>query len=116
MLCEFQRVIYPPVPSPGSYMVALYHPCEQVKDLAGNVLEQIKAVGYCLPTAENLRFNMQGRWKTNSKFGVQFEVESYDEVLVPTKEGVIGYLASGQISSVSKSSAKGLASSAAPLW
>lgn len=38
MLCEFQRVIYPPVPSPGSYMVALYHPCEQVKDLAGNIL------------------------------------------------------------------------------
>ena len=87
MLCEFQRVIYPSVPSPGSYMVALYHPCEQVKDLAGNVLEQIKAVGYCLPTAGNLRFDMQGRWKTNSKFGVQFEVESYDEVLVPTKEG-----------------------------
>lgn len=106
MLCEFQRVIYPPVPSPGSYMVALYHPCEQVKDLAGNVLEQIKAVGYCLPTAENLRFNMQGRWKTNSKFGVQFEVESYDEVLVPTKEGVIGYLASGQIKGIGQKTAE----------
>ena len=97
MLCEFQRVIYPPVPSPGSYMVALYHPCEQVKDLAGNVLEQIKAVGYCLPTAGNLRFDMQGRWKTNARFGVQFEVESYDEVLVPTKEGVIGYLSSEKL-------------------
>lgn len=106
MLCEFQRVIYPPVPSPGSYMVALYHPCEQVKDLAGNVLEQIKAVGYCLPTAENLRFDMQGRWKTNSKFGVQFEVESYDEVLVPTKEGVIGYLASGQIKGIGQKTAE----------
>ncbi len=106
MLYEFQRVIYPPVPSPGSYMVALYHPCEQVKDLAGNVLEQIKAVGYCLPTAGNLRFDMQGRWKTNSKFGVQFEVESYDEVLVPTREGVIGYLASGQIKGIGQKTAE----------
>lgn len=106
MLCEFKRVIYPSVPSPGSYMVALYSPCEQVKDLAGNVLEQIKAVGYCLPTAENLRFDMQGRWKTNAKFGVQFEVESYDEVLVPTKEGVIGYLASGQIKGIGQKTAE----------
>ena len=106
MLCEFQRVIYPPVPSPGSYMVALYHPCEQVKDLAGNVLEQIKAVGYCLPTAGNLRFDMQGRWKTNARFGVQFEVESYDEVLVPTKEGVIGYLSSGQIKGIGQKTAE----------
>jgi len=106
MLCEFQRVIYPPVPSPGSYMVALYHPCEQVKDLAGNILTQIKAVGYCLPTAENLRYNMQGRWNTNTKHGVQFEVESYDEVLVPTKEGVIGYLASGQIKGIGQKTAE----------
>lgn len=106
MLCEFQRVIYPPIPSPGSYMVALYHPCEQVKDLAGNILTQIKAVGYCLPTAENLRYNMQGRWNTNTKHGVQFEVESYDEVLVPTKEGVIGYLASGQIKGIGQKTAE----------
>ena len=87
-------------------MVALYHPCEQVKDLAGNILTQIKAVGYCLPTAENLRYNMQGRWNTNTKHGVQFEVESYDEVLVPTKEGVIGYLASGQIKGIGQKTAE----------
>ena len=99
-------MIYPPIPSPGSYMVALYHPCEQVKDLAGNILTQIKAVGYCLPTAENLRYHMQGRWNTNTKHGVQFEVESYDEVLVPTKEGFIGYLASGQIKGIGQKTAE----------
>lgn len=72
MLCEFKRVIYPPTPNPGSYMVALYRPCEKVMDLDGKELTQVTAVGYCLPTAENLRFNMEGRWRRNAKYGYQF--------------------------------------------
>ncbi len=61
MLCEFDRLIYPSIPAPDSYMVALYRPCERIKDRAGNVLDRVKAVGYCLPMAANLRFNMQGQ-------------------------------------------------------
>lgn len=100
MLCEFKRVIYPPTPSPGSYMVATYHPCEKVLGLDGKELSQVTAVGYCLPTAENLRFEMEGRWRKNAKYGYQFEMESYNEVLVPTKAGVIAYLSSGQIKGI----------------
>lgn len=57
-------------------------------------------MGYCLPTAENLRYNMKGHWSRSAKHGVQFEVDTYDEVIAPTKAGIIAYLTSGQIKGI----------------
>ena len=86
MICQFKRLIYPKAVTAGdaSYMIALYRPCEKVMDAAGNVLSEIKAVGYCLPTADNLRYDMRGRWSRSAKHGIQFEVEGFDEVIVPS--------------------------------
>ena len=94
MICQFKRLIYPKAVTAGdaSYMIALYRPCEKVMDAAGNVVSEIKAVGYCLPTADNLRYDMRGRWSRSAKHGIQFEVEGFDEVIVPSKEGVIFFL------------------------
>lgn len=103
MLCQFERLIYPQNVASldaGSFMIAVYRPCEKIKDSAGNTVTQVKAVGYCLPTAEKLRYELQGHWSKNPKHGVQFEVETYDEVVVPTREGIIAYLSSGQIKGV----------------
>ena len=86
MICQFKRLIYPKAVTAGdaSYMIALYRPCEKVMDAAGNVVSEIKAVGYCLPTADNLRYDMRGRWSRSAKHGIQFEVEGFDEVIVPS--------------------------------
>lgn len=103
MLCQFERLVYPQntnVIDAASYMVALYRPCEKIKDTSGNTISQVKAVGYCLPVANNLRYDMQGHWSKNPKHGIQFEVESYNEVIIPNKEGIISYLSSGQIKGV----------------
>ena len=103
MLCQFERLIYPQNVSSidaGSFMIAVYRPCENIKDSAGNTVTQVKAVGYCLPIADNLRYELQGHWSKNPKHGVQFEVENYDEVITPTKEGIIAYLSSGQIKGI----------------
>ena len=103
MVCEFQKLIYPPSVSMvevGSYMVALYRPCEKVVDTSGKVVRKIKAVGYCLPVAANLRYDMKGHWSSNPSHGIQFEVERYDEVIVPSKEGIVAYLSSGQIKGI----------------
>ena len=103
MLCQFEKIIYPPNPAqvdPGSYMIALYRPCEKIKDASGHVLTQVKAVGYCLPVANHLRYEMQGHWSKHQNHGLQFEVESYDEVLIPSKEGIIAYLSSGKIKGI----------------
>ena len=87
-------------------MIALYKPCETIRDSLGNLLSEFKAVGYCLPTAENLRYNMQGHWSRSAKHGIQFEVDTYDEVIVPTKEGIIAYLTSGQIKGIGPKTAE----------
>ena len=103
MLCQFERLIYPQNVSSidaGSFMIAVYRPCENIRDSAGNMVTQVKAVGYCLPIADNLRYELQGHWSKNPKHGVQFEVENYDEVITPTKEGIITYLSSGQIKGI----------------
>ena len=103
MLCQFERLLYPKDAryiDPGSYMIALYKPCEQIRDLAGNRMTQIKAVGFCLPISGNVRYDMQGKWTKNAKFGLQFEMENYSEVVVPNKENIVAYLSSGQIKGI----------------
>ena len=87
LLCQFKRLIYPrSIPAGNSsYMIAVYKPCEAIQDSLGNLLSEFKAVGYCLPTAENLRYNMKGHWSRSAKHGVQFEVDTYDEVIAPTR-------------------------------
>ena len=54
-------------------MVEVYNPCEKVYDGAGKLVTQIKAVGYCLPLSDKLRYDIQGRWSKSAKHGVQFE-------------------------------------------
>ena len=103
MLCQFDRLLYPRTVgavSAGSYMVAIYKPCEKIVDGSGNSLDRFKAVGYDLPTSDRLRYEMQGHWSKNPKHGVQFEVESFDEVIPPSRDGIIAYLSSGQIKGI----------------
>jgi exodeoxyribonuclease V alpha subunit len=81
-------------------MVALYRPCGTIRDGTGNPVRQVKAVGYFLPVSAKLRYDIQGHWGKDRKHGVQFEVETYSEIIAPTKEGIIAYLSSGQIKGV----------------
>ena len=69
----------------------------KIKDSAGNTVTQVKAVGYCLPISSNLRYDMLGHWSKNPKFGIQFEVESYNEVIIPTKEGILPIFLPGRL-------------------
>lgn len=103
MLCQFERVVYPRDPSvvsSGGYMVAMYKPCEIIRDSSGKEINSVKAVGYFLPTASNMRYDMQGHWTRSAKHGVQYEVENYEEIIIPTRAGIIAYLSSGQIKGV----------------
>ena len=108
MLCTFARVIFPrdAAASTTGFMIAIYRPCGVLKDAAGNILDQFKAVGYCLPTSDKVRYNMTGKWSKSQKHGIQFEVERYEEVITPTREGIIAYLASGQIRGIGKKTAE----------
>lgn len=103
MLCQFERLVYPRDVrnvDASSYMVAVYSPCEKILDAAGKLISKIKAVGYCLPVSDGLRYDMRGHWSKSAKHGVQFEVENFDEVIIPNRENIIAYLSSGQIKGI----------------
>lgn len=104
LLCKFKRLIYQA--SPDAYTVALYKPCESVLDSSGRRIGEVKAVGWCLPTAEKLKYDLKGHWSKTARHGIQFEVETYDEVIEPTREGVIAYLSSGQIKGIGTKTAE----------
>ena len=108
MICQFKRLIYPRSKSAGdnSYMIALYRPCEDVLDSAGRTLSEIKVVGYCLPTTEKLRYDLQGHWGRSAKYGIQFEMDTCREVITPPKEGIIAYVASGQFKGIGPKTAE----------
>lgn len=63
-------------------------------------------MGFFLPTGENLSYELKGRWARDSKYGVQFEVEGYEEIIAPTKEGIVGYLSSGQVKGIGPKTAE----------
>ena len=108
MLCQFEKVIFPrdASASTSGFMIAVYRPCGILRDAAGHILDRFKAVGYCLPTSDKVKYKMEGKWSKNQKHGIQFEVERYEEVITPTKEGIIAYLASGQIRGIGKKTAE----------
>lgn len=104
MLCQFEKLLYPRIADAVTidYMIAVYRPLEIIRDSNGDMLSQVKAVGYCLPIAEKIRYRLNGHWTKHPRHGLQFEVEGYEEVISHTKEGIIGYLASGQIKGVGR--------------
>lgn len=59
----------------------------------------ITAKGYNLPTTDAVDFEITGQWE-DSKYGLQLSVESFQELVPQTKEGIIGYLSSGLIKGI----------------
>ncbi len=50
------------------------------------------ATGIGLPNTDTTETELIGNW-VKSKYGLQLQVESYEEILPQTKEGIKGYLA-----------------------
>ena len=105
MKCKFFKLIYPKKAEEaqnGSYTAALFSPCETVLDGQGNKLHSITVVGFYLPIVERVKVDMTGRWKKDARYGLQFEMESYEEVIDPGKNGIVAYLSSGLIRGIGK--------------
>ena len=100
MKCSFSRLLYPKrleEARDGSYMIALFKPNEKVLDAQGNRLSSIKVVGHFLPTVASVKVDMIGHWKKDARYGLQFEMESYEEIVGSDKRSIVAYLSSGMI-------------------
>ena len=100
MKCSFSRLLYPKrleEARDGSYMIALFKPNEKLLDAQGNRLSSIKVVGHFLPTVASVKVDMTGHWKKDARYGLQFEMESYEEIVGSDKRSIVAYLSSGMI-------------------
>jgi len=61
--------------------------------------------GYHLPAVQDVMLDLIGKWEKN-KYGIQFKVDSYTEVIPRTKNGIISYLSSGLIKGIGRSTAE----------
>lgn len=109
MKCVFSRLLYPhsmEEAQDGGYMIALFRPRETVLDAQGSELTMVKVVGHYLPTSERIKVDLTGHWKNDAKYGLQFEMESYEEVITPGRRGMVAYLSSGLIRGIGKTLAE----------
>ncbi len=108
MICSFQKLIYPNTEekaAAGSYTVALYSIHGWLPDAHGNRVREAKVVGYYLPMVKDLRFDLTGHW-SKGKYGMQFEMEGFQEIIQPGRAGMIAYLSSGLIKGIDKKTAE----------
>ncbi len=87
-------------------MIALFRAREKVLDTQGNELSMIKVVGHYLPTSDRVKVDLAGHWKMDAKYGLQFEMESYQELITPGRKGMVAYLSSGLIRGIGKTLAE----------
>lgn len=103
MLCSFKKLIHPKsivTAQSGCFTVALYTLHEKMLDTQQNQVYEAKVVGYYLPIVEGIRVDITGAWQKDPKHGVQFAMESYKEVIQPTRQGIEAYLSSGLIKGI----------------
>lgn len=60
--------------------------------------------GYYLPERTNMMLELNGKWE-NSKYGLQYTVDSFREIIPKTKDGIAAYLSSGLIQGVGPATA-----------
>jgi len=107
VLCSYDKTIYPRpgISNDSGYMVALYKPIEKVIAPDGSYLDRVKVVGYMLPTGTSVRYDMAGQWE-KTKYGYQYSLSSYSEVIQHSRDGIIGYLSSGLIKGIGSKTAE----------
>lgn len=69
-----------------------------------NHLIRFTAVGYEIPMTDAVELELDGEW-VNGKYGMQFQVEQWREIVPKTKEGVLSYLGSGLIKGIGEKTA-----------
>lgn len=70
-------------------------------------LIRFTAVGYDLPQTDAVKVELTGEWK-DGKYGRQFEVTQWREVVPPTLEGIRAYLSSGLLRGIGPRTAEAI--------
>lgn len=103
MRCRYVREIYRN--EVNDYCVFIYQTEDSSVPLAARVSRNkegeilFRAVGNGLLQTDGIEVELYGKW-CKSKHGIQLAVETFDQILPQTIEGIKGYLASGMIKGI----------------
>ena len=102
MVCRYVRTIFHN--KENGYCIFLYETedntvPEQIKFKQAGKTYRFTAIGNNLPDTDSIKLSVQGNW-VKSKYGPQFKVDTYEEILPQTIEGITGYLSSGLIKGI----------------
>lgn len=95
----------------NGYCIFVYHtmdeglPAQAKSKYYSGEGSQFTAVGNNLPDTDTVEIDLQGKWIKNNH-GTQLQVDTYEEILPQTEEGIIGYLSSGMIKGIGPKTAK----------
>ena len=109
MKCRFVKPIYQN--RDNGYCIFLYHtedtgvPVQAQNSFYKGSGCQFTAIGNNLPDTDKIEIDIQGKWIKNSH-GMQLQVDTYEEILPHTEEGIIGYLSSGMIKGIGPKTAR----------
>ncbi len=68
-------------------------------------LIRFTAVGYELPFTDSVKLNLEGEW-VNGKYGLQFQVSQWEEIIPETEAGILSYLSSGLLKNIGEKTAQ----------
>lgn len=109
MRCKFVKAIFQN--KENGYCIFVYHtmdtgiPVQARSQYYKGEGVQFTAVGNNLPDTDAVEIDLQGKWIKNSH-GTQLQVDTYEEILPQTEEGILGYLSSGMIKGIGPKTAK----------
>lgn len=110
MLCRFEHSIFQ---SQDGYCVFSYQtndkavPEEALNRTFYQSGRHITAVGYHLPATDSIEVDLHGKWK-KSKYGLQLEVSSFNEIKPADANGIVAYLSSGLIKGIGPETARAI--------
>lgn len=113
IICTWQKTIYE---GDNDFLICVFNTTEEIAKSLINTFYQSRrkcfdkrnyfsVVGYGIPQTKSIDLELIGTWE-KSKYGFQFKIECYSEVIPQTVEGIISYLSSGLIKGIGESTAK----------
>ncbi len=109
MKCRFIKPIFQN--KENGYCIFVYHteddsvPAQARSQYYKGSGYQFTAIGNNLPETDSIEIDMKGKW-IKSNYGLQLQVDTYEEILPQTKEGIMGYLSSGMVKGIGPKTAK----------
>lgn len=90
------------------YRVVSYKPEEEKRKKNGELLESFTGFGIGIPNMPGCTYEVQGSWVNDPKYGFQLKIQTFQEILPTTCEGIENYLKSGVIKYIGERTAKSI--------